>query len=217
MTSPDALRAVADRMEVLERETGVELLATERVHTTAGGDVARAMVEIEVPVDELEKDVPVSIGFGDEEESDDEPDEEDGGEREERVQEEHLDHTDPDDLQRAYDEADSIAAAAERFDVGYTAVFKRMKRHGIHEPKQATEGDEDDRGDQEDSDGDQNFESVAPDWLDEASWWQAVDMADDLESLVDALGWDDYDAVDELVQVTDAAEDLDAYEAGVAA
>lgn len=45
-----------------------------------------------------------------------------------------LDHTSTEDLQRAYDEADgNISAASDRFDVGYGAVYRRMKEHGVHE------------------------------------------------------------------------------------
>jgi hypothetical protein len=45
-----------------------------------------------------------------------------------------LDHTDPEDLRDAYERHDTIAGAAEEFDVTYSAVFTRMKRHGIHQP-----------------------------------------------------------------------------------
>lgn len=47
-----------------------------------------------------------------------------------------LDHTDEDDLRRAFREASSINAAAKRFPVGYDAVRKRMVRAGIYEPNE---------------------------------------------------------------------------------
>ncbi|AHG00941.1 hypothetical protein HALLA_12250 [Halostagnicola larsenii XH-48] len=45
-----------------------------------------------------------------------------------------LDHTKTEDLELAYDEADgNISQASERFEVGYAAVYRRMKDHGVHE------------------------------------------------------------------------------------
>lgn len=46
-----------------------------------------------------------------------------------------LDHTDPDDLRRAYEDHDTIREAAERFDVGYATVRRAMIEHGIHDPE----------------------------------------------------------------------------------
>ena len=53
-----------------------------------------------------------------------------------------LDHTDTEDLQRAYEDADGVVStAADRFEVGYGAVYKRMVDAGIHEPaSQADDG-----------------------------------------------------------------------------
>jgi len=61
------------------------------------------------------------------------------------------------------------------------------------------------------------FADIAPDWLDEASFFQAVDIADDLEQLGDTLGWREYDQLEDLVGATDADEDLPGYEREVIA
>ena len=66
---------------------------------------------------------------------------------------EWLDHTSTADLQQAYDDANgNIKKAAERFDVGYSAVFKRMKDAGVHTPARAVnvaaDGSEADHEDQ---------------------------------------------------------------------
>lgn len=45
-----------------------------------------------------------------------------------------LDHTDPEDLQRAYDATETITDAAEFFEVEYTTVFRRLKEFEIHVP-----------------------------------------------------------------------------------
>ncbi|WP_092903782.1 hypothetical protein [Halostagnicola kamekurae] len=55
-----------------------------------------------------------------------------------------LDHTDTEDLERAYNAADgNISAAAERFDVGYGAVYNRMVENGIHERQSGTSTEDD--------------------------------------------------------------------------
>lgn len=47
-----------------------------------------------------------------------------------------LDHTSTEDLQQAYDEADgNVRQAAERFEIGYSGVFRRMKEHDVHTPE----------------------------------------------------------------------------------
>lgn len=46
-----------------------------------------------------------------------------------------LDHTDPDDLRRAFENSDSIKAAAERFEVSYSAVRQAMIDNGIYTPR----------------------------------------------------------------------------------
>lgn len=44
---------------------------------------------------------------------------------------EHLDPDDPEDLQRAYNEADNLAEVARRFPMGRTAIMQRLAAHGI--------------------------------------------------------------------------------------
>jgi len=77
------------------------------------------------------------------------------------------------------------------------------------------QGEATDDGNDGDPEGDvdKTFADLAPDWLDESSWWQAVEMADDLEDLHETLGWEDgVDELRKLVVATDAGEELDTTE-----
>lgn len=47
-----------------------------------------------------------------------------------------------------------------------------------------------------------------PDWLDEASFYQAVDMAVDLEDLQNTLGWEDIHRLEVVVDLLDVEEDV---------
>jgi hypothetical protein len=81
-----------------------------------------------------------------------------------------LDHSDPDDLRAAYDRHETIADAAEEFEVSYQTVYKRLKHHGIHEPGDRP-GDEPAGGAAEE-DGSDGGAAVGADieppaWLDE--------------------------------------------------
>lgn len=71
-----------------------------------------------------------------------------------------LDHTDVDDLQRAYDDADGvISTAADRFEVTYHTVYKRMVDAGVHEPASST--DDDDETDESEPEPDENRETAS--------------------------------------------------------
>lgn len=55
----------------------------------------------------------------------------------------------------------------------------------------------------------ESFEDLAtPDWLDEASFYQAVDMSEDVGELQEVLGWDDQARVETLVEVLDLEEEI---------
>ena len=54
-----------------------------------------------------------------------------------------MDHTVTEDLEQAYEAANgNISAAAEHFEVGYGAVYRRMVEHGIHERKSTSTEDD---------------------------------------------------------------------------
>ena len=168
---------------------------------------------------------------------------------------EGFDHTDPEDLQKAFDENDTLRTAAEEFpQVTYATVRQRMIDHGIHEPdtydtgsedtpptepdpdSDATEDTEPDSDATEDPDPDSEPTTVSvdqtrdplgvedpaavdsfhdldtPGWLDEASFYQAIDMADDIEELADVLGWAEYDLLKRMVELLGVGEDLDDYQ-----
>lgn len=58
------------------------------------------------------------------------------------IEQVYLDHNDPTDLRRAYENHDSIKQAADRFDVTYPTVFQRMVDHGIHLPNKDWDADD---------------------------------------------------------------------------
>jgi len=162
-----------------------------------------------------------------------------------------LDHTDPDDLQVAFDEYDTISDAAEAFpEVTYATVRQRMIEHGIYTPESydtgqddATEADETETAEADDVGADRVDEDIqdepvaepepepddpqaqlgvddpaavesfhnldTPDWLDEASFYQAVDMADNVEKLGEVLGWEEYDRLKRMVELLGVDERLD--------
>jgi len=63
----------------------------------------------------------------------------------------------------------------------------------------------------------ESFQDVdSPDWLNEASFYQAVEMADDVDDLADVLGWQEYDRLQRMVELLDVGEDLDGYQEMVA-
>jgi hypothetical protein len=109
-------------------------------------------------------------------------------------------------ISRSHDSAD------ESDEDDLTATDENESEVSESQPHSETQVADVDGGDQE-----RTYEDVAPEWLDEASFWQAVEMADDLEGFGDVLGWEDYEVLDELIQVTNAGEDLPAYEPGVVA
>ena len=47
------------------------------------------------------------------------------------------------------------------------------------------------------------FEELTPDWLDEASFHQAVDMSSSIDELVATLGWQDREAVERALDALD--------------
>lgn len=68
-----------------------------------------------------------------------------------------LDHTDPEDLQHAYDEADgNVSAASERFEIGYNAVRERMIDAGVYERRSYGEDSQTDDEDDPEYDLDPN-------------------------------------------------------------
>jgi len=177
---------------------------------------------------------------------DDDEDQDDG-----TKQLEGLDHTDPEDLQAAFDEYDTISDAAEAFpEVTYATVRQRMIEHGIYTPESydtgqddATEADETETAEADDVGADRVDEDIqdepvaepepepddpqaqlgvddpaavesfhnldTPDWLDEASFYQAVDMADNVEKLGEVLGWEEYDRLKRMVELLGVDERLD--------
>lgn len=109
-----------------------------------------------------------------------------------------LDPDDVHDLQRAYEEADSIAEAAERFPLAYKTIYQRLVDAGIHVPGNG--------GGPESVD---SFDDLStPEWLDEGSWYQGVSMADDVDELVEVLGWDDREEVARAVQQLGLEEEV---------
>ncbi|MDJ1433548.1 hypothetical protein [Halostagnicola sp. A-GB9-2] len=93
-----------------------------------------------------------------------------------------LDHTVTEDLERAYDEADgNISTAAERFEVGYGAVYRQMTNRGVHE----TNGE---NGTSTEDENESESESEAPD----------VDLEEDAADDAPAGTGDDVQANDEI-------------------
>ncbi|MXV62104.1 hypothetical protein GS429_08525 [Natronorubrum sp. JWXQ-INN-674] len=131
----DALRRLADVVNTLQ-ETPIDVDSAQlldvdedairgqlavTVPNEAELDLVETMSEISNDVERAQTPVESATDLEDEDPEDDVDD--------------VLDHTSTEDLQRAYDEADgNISTAAERFEIGYTAVFRRMKKHGVHEP-----------------------------------------------------------------------------------
>lgn len=138
----DGLRRLADVVDAL----GKTRIGIDSAQLLEADDTQiRGQVSVTVPVD---GDLAIA-GVADSQESDSQTT--DGPESDSESDEvdedaadpddELLDHTSTEDLQLAYDEADSnISAAADRFEVGYAAVYRRMVQHGVHE----TDSDEDD-------------------------------------------------------------------------
>ncbi|QCC57338.1 hypothetical protein [Natrinema thermotolerans] len=140
----DGLRRLADVVDALG-ETAIE---TDNAHLLeANEEQIRGRVTVTVPVDgdlliagtnDVQESEPETTDDPDPDETADEEDEadEEDGEDEDGAEtnEELLDHTSTEDLQRAYDEADgNISVAADRFEVSYGAVYQRMVNHGVHE------------------------------------------------------------------------------------
>jgi hypothetical protein len=152
-----------------------------------------------------------------------------------------LDHTDPEDLQAAFDRHDTLRAAAEEFpQVTYATVRQRMIDHGIYEPDSYDTSSEDSTatdpgpdpeppeepepdptpepgeadeppplGVKDPAEVDSFHDLNTPDWLDEASFYQAVEMADDVEGLAEVLGWREYDLIERMVELLGVGENLD--------
>lgn len=128
-----------------------------------------------------------------------------------------LDHTDPDDLRRAYDAHETLTAAAEAFDVTYATVRKRMVAEGIYEPRKYGVDDSDDV----DEDPDE-FEAAGPldkipidvpDHLTADDFEQAVEASRTLHEVCDLLEWDDRGAVRSVVVGLDLYRELPSPEA----
>ncbi|PGF16204.1 hypothetical protein CP556_08820 [Natrinema sp. CBA1119] len=141
----DGLRRLADVVDALgETRIGVDSAQLLEADDTQ----IRGQVSVTVPVD---GDLAIA-GVADSQESD--PQTTDNPESDSESDEvdedaadpdgELLDHTSTEDLQLAYDEADSnISAAADRFEVGYAAVYRRMVQHGVHKTDSEDDSEED--------------------------------------------------------------------------
>ncbi|WP_156184059.1 hypothetical protein [Halostagnicola sp. A56] len=100
-----------------------------------------------------------------------------------------LDHTKTEDLQRAYDEADgNISQASERFEVGYAAVYRQMKNHGVHET-------DSENGTSTEDDTESEPESEVPVDLEEDAADDApADTGDDVQEATDEITVDAVDS-----------------------
>ncbi|MDJ1433963.1 hypothetical protein [Halostagnicola sp. A-GB9-2] len=114
----DGLRRLADVVDAFG-ETPIDVDSARLLE--ADENELRGQLTVTVRDDDLED-------FSATTEPDDQHEETDEGEKD------TLDHTVTEDLELAYKEADgNISAAAERFEVGYGAVYRRMTDHGVHE------------------------------------------------------------------------------------
>ncbi|KDE59448.1 hypothetical protein EL22_21810 [Halostagnicola sp. A56] len=124
----DGLRRFADVVDVFQ-DTSIDIDDARLLE--ADDETLHGQLTVTVHDDDLE-------GFGDPTEAADRRDDE--GDATEAT----LDHTDTEDLERAYNAADgNISAAAERFEVGYSAVYNRMVENGIHERQSGTSTEDD--------------------------------------------------------------------------
>jgi len=75
-------------------------------------------------------------------------------------------------------------------------------------PASDATGGAEDTAPPEDTAPKREFDDLAPDWLDEASFHNAVRLSEDLEDLINTLGWDDSEQLTELVEATGVDDDL---------
>ena len=80
----------------------------------------------------------------------------------------------------------------------------RVDAHSGYDAGELTEFEVLDAGDEAEAEtapDDKRFEDAdTPDWLDEGSWNAAIQMADDVDGLVQVLGWTDRKSIEALVE-----------------
>lgn len=137
-------------------------------------------------------------------------------------------YRDPEWLQAHYDAADGNVSEMHRqleIDVPYRTLLKNLKRLGVHDPTDPpgkrhgkggpkpsadaeTDDGEDDVGAEDSevsgaSEGASFCDLETPEWLDEGSFYTAVDMAADVDDLAATLGWADHDRLESMVDQLD--------------
>ncbi|ELY83446.1 hypothetical protein C486_02253 [Natrinema gari JCM 14663] len=211
----DGLRRLADVIDALG-ETAIEPDSAQLLEVSK--EQIRGQVTMTVPVDgDLSLTDTDDVQEGEPKTTDDPGCDRTGGEDEEdgkdedidETDEDLLDHTSTEDLQLAYDEADgNISAAADRFEVGYGAVYRRMVKHGVHETENGEDGSDENGTSTEDdtptSDVDSESEAEQDVALEEdAADEDAGDAGDDVQKETDGdtdrvwCGWCGRKYVDE--------------------
>ncbi|WP_137288602.1 hypothetical protein [Natronorubrum halophilum] len=210
----DALRRLADVVDALQ-ETPIDIEGAQLL--SADDDAVRGQLTMTVPnaadLEAVTIPSPDDLPLEDETRSEDDTDEN-------KV----LDHTETEDLQLAYDEADgNISAAADRFNVGYGAVYRRMVKHGVHETensdsdKSGTSTEDDTHQSEQESEApDVDLEEDTADDAPEENGDDVQEEPDAEEITVDAVDGDGSDEIDvELpdgVTPTDVEAAVDEYE-----
>lgn len=149
---------------------------------------------------------------------------------------------DEDWLQEQYEAANGNVSAMHRemdADIPYRTLLNNLKAFDIHDPAnppaRTPPSDPDDADDEDEPDQDEpepvpvakeeTNEPPAPGtaewgdldtpaWLDEGSFFSAIDYADTVIELKDALGWDDLDRITDLVDALGLADELEGYQLG---
>ncbi|AXR78966.1 ICP22 family protein [Natrarchaeobaculum sulfurireducens] len=204
----DSLRHLAAVVDELQ-ETPIDVDGARVLNAT--DDELRAQVALTIPMDAT-----LEIGeVGPAEDSSDgvnEIEEDEKADREDNP--EVLDHTSTEDLQYAYDEADGrISEAAEHFEVSYSAVFKRMKDHGVHTPNSTAERDTATEDDTTESLSEARTVDLEADVADDAPETDAGDdVQDEPETEIEAESIT-VDAIDDGVTCDGCGEHFDSREA----
>lgn len=198
MTNGADLRRVADVVDTFQDDTVIDVHTAQIVGTT--DDLIRAQFTVTIP-----RGADLEFHVADRENNSEDHDGRPEGDVDEVADDEDeldseavLDHTSTEDLQRAYDAADgNISDAADRFDVGYTAVYRRMCDHGVHETdadtKEITADDPSDHAPEQItvdgvSDERDDPEVVLPDGVTKADVEAAADDHESLGDLAAELG-----------------------------
>jgi len=117
-----------------------------------------------------------------------------------------------DDQEDDEDQDDTTEAdeteTAEADDVGTDRVDEAVQDKPAAEPEPEPENPQAQLGVDDPAAGESFHNLDTPDWLDEASFYQAVDMADDVKKLGECLGWEKYDRLKRMVELLGVDERL---------